>query len=299
MPLPKNLAPAAFGPLAYLVLCALLAAAAAYPIFVFSGSDSDRFFRVLISRGAQVFLILGLVPVARWLRLGWADLGFRRAFPRQWGLGFALGGMMLGLHVLGLAALDIRGFRDDVVPARLAAILGKALATGVIVALLEELIFRGVLFAAVRKVSGPAAAVLISAAYYAGLHFLQSRWTGNPAEIGWTTGLRIVADGFAHLAAMPPDSFLALFAAGLLLGLVRAAVPRSLGLCMGLHAGWVFVIKAAKPLTYTNPEARWSFLVGSYDHIIGYLSAGWLSVLILLGLAGIWYSAGRRRGVSR
>jgi membrane protease YdiL (CAAX protease family) len=301
MSLPKNLAAAALCPLAYLIVCALFAATAAYPIFILTGSDSAGFFRVLISRGGQVFLLLGLFVISKRLGLSAASLGFQRAFPRQWAMGFALGLLMLGLHVLGLVALDIRGLKESEFQetGRLLGILGKSLATGAIVALLEELIFRGVLFAAVRKFSGAATAVVTSAFYYAIVHFLRSDWTGYPADIGWDTGLRIAADGFAHLAAMPLDSFLALFAAGVFLGAVRAAIPRSLGLCMGLHAGWVFVIKAAKPLTYLDPEARWSFLAGGYDHIIGYLSAGWLTVLILALLAAVRHRAARKPGVFR
>lgn len=293
MPSPKTLAAAALAPLAYLFGCALLAALAAYPVFTLTGGDDDSF-RSLVSRGGQVFLLLGLFVVAKRLGLSWAGLGFHRTFPRQWAVGFVVGVLMLGLHGVGLIVLDIRAFNGGGLPgaSRLLAVLGKALATGVAVALLEELIFRGVLFAAVRKFSGAAAAVAVSAFYYAGIHFLRSRWTGDPADIGWGTGFRVAADGFAHLAALPPDAFLALFAAGILLGLVRAAFPRGLGICMGLHAGWVFVIKTLKPLTHVVPESSWAFLVGSYDRIIGYLSAGWIGVLILVFLLAV------RRGSS-
>jgi membrane protease YdiL (CAAX protease family) len=291
---PKTLAAAVLAPLAYLFGCALLAALAAYPVFTLTGGDDDSF-RSLVSRGGQVFLLLGLWVVARRLGLTWASLGFHRTFPRQWAMGFALGVLMLGLHGVGLVALDIRALNGGGLPgaSRLLAVLGKALATGLAVALLEELIFRGVLFAAVRKFSGTLAAVAISAFYYAGIHFLRSRWTGDPADIGWGTGFRVAADGFVHLATLPPDSFLALLAAGLLLGLVRASLPRSLGICMGLHAGWVFVIKTLKPLTHAVPEAPWGFLVGSYDRIIGYLSAGWIGVLILAFLLVVRYGTGK------
>lgn len=296
----RNLALATLGPFVYLIGCAVLSAAVAYPLFTLTGGDDGNGFRSLVSRGGQVFLILGLYVISRGLGFTWATLGFQRAFPRQWAMGFALGVLMLGLHGIGLIALDIRALKGGGLPesGRLLGILGKALATGVVVALLEEIIFRGVLFGAVRKLSGAAAAVVISAFYYAGLHFLRSRWDGDPAGIGWGTGFRIAADGFAHLASIPLDSFLALFAAGILLGLVRAIIPKSLGICMGLHAGWVFVIKTLKPLTLVIPNAPWSFLVGSYDRIIGYLSAGWIGVLILIMLLAVRYGSTGRRDAS-
>ncbi|MGZ8216811.1 CPBP family intramembrane glutamic endopeptidase [Methylomagnum sp.] len=280
---PTHPALAVLYPFLYLLACAAIASTVAYPLFLLIGGDDGRDLRVLVSRGGQVFLILGLYFIAKRLRLGWVDLGFDRAFPRQWIIGLGLGVLMLGLHVLGLLALDIRGLNLDMPHGgRLFAVLGKALATGIAVALLEEMIFRGVLFAALRKTTGPVAAVLISAFYYAGLHFLGSKWV--PPEVGWDTGFQVAVAGFAHLTAITPDAFLALFVAGVMLGCVRNFLPRGLGYCMGLHAGWVFVIKTAKPLTHVMPNAHWSFLVSGYDRVIGCLSAAWLAVLILVGL---------------
>ena len=273
---------AAVLPLVYLLLCAALAATVAYPVFLASGGDTVGSVRTLVSRGGQVFLILGLYPLSRWLGLTRVSLGLARTLPRQWAVGFLLGVSMLALHVMALLALEIRAVNAGGFDwGRLLFVFGKSLGIGAIVALLEETIFRGALFAGVRRFSGPAAAVAISAFYYAALHFLRSRMTLSHDAVGWDTGFRIAADGFAHLAAMPPDSFLALLLAGVLLGCIRAAVPQGLGYCMGIHAGWVFVIKAAKSLTHGLPDARWSFLVGGYDGFIGYLAAAWMGLLAL------------------
>lgn len=299
----KTLAAAIFHPLFYLLACAVLAAGAAYPVFILAGGDDARFFRTLVSRGGQVFLVLGLVPVARGLGLRAADLGLQRDFPHQLGIGLALGIVMLSLHLLSLLALEVRAVNAGGLPeaGRLFSVLAKALATGAAVALLEETIFRGVLFAALRKYAGSVLAVGISAFYYAALHFIRTRWTPDPAEIGWSTGFRIAADGLAEVANLQADSFLALFLAGILLGSVRATVPGGLGYCMGLHAGWVFVIKSAKPLTHVLPNAEWGFLVSPYDRIIGFLSSAWMALLILGFLlaarrfAGGFHSAAGRR----
>lgn len=283
MPTARNLAAAALYPLLYLIGCAALAAVAAYPVFVLAGSGDNDLFRILVSRGGQVFLILGLYPLARRLRLGVSDLGLVREFPRQLAVGFMLGTLMLVLHLLVLLALDIRAVnRDGFTDAgRFFAVLAKALATGCIVALLEETIFRGVLFAAVRKTTGTVIAVTISSFYYAILHFIRTRGNPLPADIGWDTGFRIAAQGLAHIAGMEPDSFLALLLAGILLGSVRAVLPWGLGYCMGLHAGWVFVIKAAKPLTHAVPDTEWGFLISPYDRVIGLLSSAWMVMLIV------------------
>jgi membrane protease YdiL (CAAX protease family) len=298
---PNNLAKATFGPLVYLLACAALAAFCAYPVFALSGSDSINFFRKLVSQGGQVFLFLGLVVLAGRLGLNAASLGMSRLFPRQWLVGFALGVLMLGLHVLGLLALDVRVVKEGGLPGAeaLANILGKALATGIGVALLEELLFRGALFATARKLAGPAAAVVISAFYYAMLHFVGARWAPELSGLGWDSGFRVAADAFANVRLASLDTFLALFLAGVLLATIRTAFPRGLGLCMGLHAGWVFVVKVTKPLTQADPEARWSYLVGSYDGIVGYLSASWLAVLIVLWLAALRQASTATNGDAR
>jgi hypothetical protein len=131
-----------------------------------------------------------------------------------------------------------------------------------------------------RKYAGIVAAVLISALYYACLHFVGTKWTGTLAGLDWGTGFRMVAKAFAHVAEADPSSFLALWLAGVFLACVRTVFPSGLGYCMGIHAGWIFVIKTAKPLTHVMPDSGWSFLAGSYDHFIGYLSAVWIGASI-------------------
>lgn len=297
----KNLSTAAFCPLLYLLCCAALAALSAYPIFGLTGSEDARFFRSLVSRGGQVFLILGLYPVARRLGLKLTDLGLRRDFPRQLGVGLGLGASMLFLHTLSLLALNVRGINVDAFTdaGRLFFILAKALGIGAAVALLEETLFRGVLFAAIRKFSNAALAVTISALYYALLHFIGTRWTPELAEIGWATGFRVAALGLSQVANLQGDSFLALFLAGVLLGCVRARIPGGLGYCMGLHAGWVFIIKATKSLTHMMPNTELGFLVSRYDRVIGNFSSVWMAILILAFLIVTRHLAERDPPIAR
>jgi hypothetical protein len=56
----------------------------------------------------------------------------------------------------------------------------------------------------------------------------------------------------------------------------------------------VFVIKTAKPLTHAVPGAHWSFLVGSYNGITGYLAAAWITLMVLTFWAGLRCSRGHR-----
>ncbi len=100
------------------------------------------------------------------------------------------------------------------------------------------------------------------------------------------------------------DSFVALLLVGIFLGLVRRRTGH-IGWCIGLHAGWVFVIQVARALTADDPTAPLAWLTGDYDGIIGWLAAVWIGALALwLGLtrtAGTSHLArtsepGRQRG---
>lgn len=270
-------------PTVYLLITAVLASFLAYPIFILSGAPDISFFRSLVSRGGQAILLIGLFPLSRWLGFSWRVFGFRKSFPHQLAIGFCLGAIMLGLHVTGLLALGIRYVDGDkLAHTDLLPVFAKAAAIGIAVALMEETLFRGALLGIVRWMSGPILAVIVSAAFYAALHFIGTYWTTDLALVGWDTGFRISLDGFSHLANAPPDSLLALFLAGLLLGVIRAFIPGSLGYCVGIHAGWVFIIKSAKPLTRFVPESSYAGLVGSYDRFVGFLSSGWITLLVVL-----------------
>jgi membrane protease YdiL (CAAX protease family) len=262
---------------------AMLSALLAYPLFRLSGSQDIGFYRSLVSRGGQALILLSVYPLAKWLGLCWSDFGLKRRFLGQWLIGFLLGSAMLGLHMIALVMLDVRIIAwEKFNPHELLPILGKSLAIGFGVALLEESIFRGALLSIIRRLSNPTMAIVVSAFYYAVLHFIGSKWTTDSEFIGWDTGFRIALDGFAHLREVAPDSFLGLFVAGLFLGSLRVVLPMSLGLCMGIHAGWVFIIKSYKSVSYLNFDSSLIYLVSHYDLIIGYLSAAWLSVFVIL-----------------
>ena len=270
------------GPLFFLIITACLSALVAYPIFLLSGADDISFLRSLISRMGQGFLLLGLFPVFRALGLQFKDLGYHRQWLRAIPLGIGLGVLMLGLHVLLLLKLGIR--RPGGNPwsiGGLTTLFLQSLATGLGVALLEETLFRGALLAIILRLTGPLFAVIFSAFFYAALHFIGTKWTTDLSNVGLDTPFRIAFDGFSHLAAAPLDAFLALFVAGLFLGTLRLLRPEGLFLCLGIHAGWVFVIKLSKSLSYPNARSDLIGWISGYDYVIGYFSCLWLFLLLV------------------
>lgn len=79
------------------------------------------------------------------------------------------------------------------------------------------------------------------------------------------------------------DSFLALVAVGVFLALVRVNTD-GIAACIGLHAGWMFIIKLTKEITETDSSAEFVFLVGDYDNIAGYLA-----LVLIAAVAVIYY----------
>ena len=66
----------------------------------------------------------------------------------------------------------------------------------------------------------------------------------------------------------------------------------NIALAIGVHAGWVLVIKVGKTLTHKDETAPLAFLSGSYDGVIGWLVTAYLALLIL----AVWRPAVRNAG---
>ncbi|MFM8330612.1 MAG: type II CAAX prenyl endopeptidase Rce1 family protein [Candidatus Methylumidiphilus sp.] len=270
-------------PFAYLVLCAFAGALLAYPLHFVLPASWD--YQTLVFKGSQTLMILGLIPLGRYLGMGWADVGL--ACPRQETLsqlrrGFGYGALMLGLHVLALMLLDVRRFDPEKLQlARIASLSAKGALIGLGVALIEEPVFRGFLLGVLHRRARRVVAVLVASGYFAGLHYLKTGIHPNYAEVRWDSGIIIVVDAFSNLHQIYLDSFLALFAAGAFLCCVRLLAPaKNFGYCLGIHAGWVFVIKSTNPLGFCNLQSPWVYSVSYFDGNIGYFSAAWTTVLI-------------------
>jgi hypothetical protein len=138
------------------------------------------------------------------------------------------------------------------------------------------------LFSAIRRRAGVAPAALWSALLYAAVHFMKPHGLPAEAAYGWAENWQIFASTFTGLLQWQNlDSFVALMMAGVLLALVRERTGH-IGWCIGLHAGWVFVIQLARRTTDGNDESALAFLAGRYDGVIGWLGAVWIGLIIML-----------------
>lgn len=190
--------------------------------------------------------LLGLWPLLRALGVNsWKGIGveFSRS-PLSEGLrGLALGWISLGIAALVMVLVGAREWN----PTRDATLwwkhLRNAVTAAIIVSALEELLFRGAIYSALRRSGSFAFAAGVSSALYAFVHFFQR--PPSPINITATSGfqtLGLMLRGFVAWRELVPG-LLALGLAGYLLAYAREQTGR-LWMGMGMHAGWIFWLKS-------------------------------------------------------
>jgi membrane protease YdiL (CAAX protease family) len=249
-----------------IVLCAVAVVAGgallAPPLFWLTQHLGFDFpFRRVYDRALLVCALAGMWPLLRALQIPWKSLGFSQP-PRRIFADF-LSGWAFGAATLLVVSLIL-----DAQNAPTAAKIAKGFAVGCVVALIEETFFRGFLLSALAKELKFLGALLVTSAIYSIVHFVRPPHTTRPAaEINWWTGLAQLPDFFAASGSVETIfvGFVTLFLAGALLG-VSFYKTQSLYLPIGIHAGWVFIIKA----------------VGGR----GVVSSAW--AWLVLGAGGVW-----------
>jgi membrane protease YdiL (CAAX protease family) len=275
----------------YLGAALIVGALIAYPIYVEFGPLIDEPMYRFVTRGGMLIAFLGSPFFLRYLKLNNPQsLGYgqsRRRFIRSLLVGLLAGIIIMLLLVGALLALNVRVVKPDWVFswADLALTALSALGGGCIIALIEETFFRGAMFTAVERQAGLWSAAIIPSLLYAAVHFIKTRYDLPPDQAHWYSGLIVLGHCFEQFANPSTilDSFLALFAAGVFLALVRASMGH-IAACIGLHTGWVLVIKLTKDITQADSAANLSFLIGDYDNITGYLA-----LVLISALAAVYY----------
>jgi membrane protease YdiL (CAAX protease family) len=130
---------------------------------------------------------------------------------------------------------------------------GKFMATALVVSLLEEWLFRGLLLDAVLRSARTWAALLFVTFFFALVHFLKPPGSimVSDSDVNLTTGFWMIGQIFMHFGnpVFIAAEFTTLFAVGWVLGWARLRTS-SLWLGIGLHAGWVFSYEIYKYHTF-------------------------------------------------
>ena len=270
-----------------LILLAIVSTACllGYPVTLVLGDPS--ILRKIIHRLTQIFLVLSIFPAMAYLKLKKEDLGFtaKSVFLKQLQQGFGIGLVTLMpifiiLYVLGVNVADTSqpwtvGFMAE----KMIMSLLLALLIGVV----EESVFRGMLLAGLKKNMPVFAAILISSAYFAALHFLDSKTEIPRQQLNVFSGFILLGEAIENvLNPKNASAFFSLLMVGAFLAVLRTQIKESLGLCIGCHAGWVWQIKVSGSLFNTDYSSEYLYLVSSYNYVVGPLVTGWL----LLAVAG-------------
>lgn len=263
----------------YVAVVFALGAVLAYPVYAlleFWWHDVPPFHKV-VHRTLKLSALVALWPLMHWVGLSsrsqWGYETTGGSFAADLSLGLLFGIASLGLMVALLVLVDVRLLTrlQEMTLAAFLAVLGEAMAAALIVGVIEETWFRGALFSAISRELHPGRAIWVTAVLFGVVHFIRANPAHAPLEPGWTDGFAVIANSFYLFSDSAfIDSFLALVAAGLLLGLMRYRRGHIAG-CIGVHAGWVAVIQTTKKVSEVNTESPFAWLVGGYDGVIGYL----------------------------
>jgi len=245
---------------------------------IFFESIARQPFGRYLSRSIQLLALFGLWPFLRTIGVSsWRDAGLDHPI-RHWRQGVRGGTVGLGSFALiaGLALITgVRSLDLDHPALDFWKHLGRSTSAAIFVSILEEVLFRGALFGALRKVYQWIIALFVSSLFFAGVHFLQK--AGTIEMVTWNSGLLMLpqmAKGFLNTNLVMP-AFINLTVAGIILGLAYQFTG-NLCFSIGLHAGWIFWQKSYGFLTRARIDSS-LWLWGS-DKLID----GWLALLVLI-----------------
>lgn len=274
------------------MLAGVVAAALSYPVFELTTHFANFAFHRVASRIAMLVLIGELVWVCRHLKLTTKrDFGY--GLPWRQFLKVSIGWSLIGMGTAALGATFLLGTGLRVIdPAfvisasSLLKIFGVGVASGIAVALLEETVMRGAMHTAIQREAGPWTAALLTAPLFAVLHFF-AKVHIPLEEVGWGSGFDLLARSFAPLghASLVFDSFASWLLLGLILSLTRV-LTGNIAVALGLHGGWVIILRMLQEATNGGSAPDWQAWVGRFDGLLGYWLLPWgLAIAVLLWIS--------------
>jgi len=245
------------------------------------------------SRAVLFSAVVLLWPMLRWLRLaGASGLGLDpdHAWIRRFGAGFTISAACVGLLAAGYILGGVYRWKMTLPWSKTPPLLLSAL----VVALLEEGLFRGGILGLFRRTMTPRAAIVLTSAIFSAVHFLRTDDEAASSAVTWLSGFALIPRMFHQFAEplLVLGGFTTIFVLGLMLADVTVRT-RSLWMAIGLHAGLVFVKMSFSK--FTKREAAHLPWIGEE------LQIGLVPVLaLLLGwlLARLWirHETAARRG---
>jgi uncharacterized protein len=265
---------------------ALAAAALAYPVYQLTSQFASWPFHRVAARLAMLAAAGGLVLLCRHLGIASKrELGYGLPWRRFLKVACAWGVIGMATAALGAAFLLAAHLRVPTETASSGAgllrLLLVGLGSGIAVALIEETVMRGAMHTAIAREAGALGAVLLTATLFAVLHFF-ARVHIPADQVRWMSGFDLLVRSFAPLGApsLVLDAFLAWLAVGLVLSLARV-LTGNIAVSIGLHAGWVVVLRMLMDATAPGRGGEFAGWIGAFDGLLGYWLLPWSAAIAL------------------
>ena len=275
--------------LLYLAVVILAAALLSPPIFwLLDGTINFPFYRYF-SRTAQITAIVLLVPLLFWLNIRKvSEIGLEKN-SRGWRdavVGLGLGWVPVALLGAGYLWWGVFRFNADIEGVKIFRIAG----TAVVVAVVEEFLFRGVALGLAARSFGRWTAAVAVSLIFAAVHFLKPAKEADAVVYWWTGFAQIprILESVPHPVTLA-FGFVSLFVAGMILALA-ALRTRSLWLPIGIHAGWILGQQGFQWLARPAEKSFASFLPWVGPNVVsGAVPTGMVPLIVLLLTgAAVW-----------
>ena len=218
----------------------------------------------------------------------------RKEFIKEIGRGLPFGLITLiilsGLILyFGYRTFDPKADAGDFAKAFAAAAAG-ALA----LAFIEETFFRGIVLNSMSRTLKVAPAIFISSFLFASVHLLRNKTAVVFTDVEWHDGfyyLSLTMNNFVDPRMI--GSWLTLYACGTFLSFMSLHYG-NIARCIGVHMGWVMIIKGFEKVTDTVNAKKGEWMIGNYDKVTGYLS-----FIIIGSICLVYWLIIRKKGESK
>lgn len=222
----------------------------------------------------------------------------RHGFFRQFLLGFLMAGISLLIYysisiLFGAWIIHV----DFNSAGTIASKIIKYALLGCLIAFIEEVFFRGLILQSFIEDMALPVAVCACSLIYSVLHFFKADVyvsTGFQASVGLTTIVQFFKQFFSQFIVNLP-SIVGLFLVGVVLSYAFIQT-KSLYLSIGLHSGWIFMMKA-DGLFLVRIREMWGWLFGGSKLVTGILV--WFFLLCILVVIKKIYNNTHSLGVGK
>jgi hypothetical protein len=150
-----------------------------------------------------------------------------------------------------------------------------------IISTIEESFFRGIMIQNNSNNIVTFIIIILSSIVYSLFHFIKIPLIVDD-NIFWSTGINELLNVFINFHNIVSlDAAITLLVFGILLGVIRNNY-KTISYGIGIHAGFIFVIKIFRQNSSVNFDSYYNYLISGYDHFTGHLSTAWITIILLI-----------------